>query len=148
MPPYQLDFITPGSSPLRARFLKQILHMSNFPMNPLGLPQIAHLFLALVLNLTAFLNFSIMLFLAMRPPLSCIWPHIALNGPERHTHQPQKLIGFFIRFCRRPDGDVHAAYLVNLVVFDLREDNLLAQPYRVVSPSVKRLGRNPFEVPH
>jgi hypothetical protein len=64
--PYQLDFITPGSSPLRAKFLKQILHMSNFP--------IKHLFLALVTNLTGFLNFSIMLFLAMRPPLPLLWP--------------------------------------------------------------------------
>jgi hypothetical protein len=72
--PYQLDFITPGSSPLRAKFLKQILHISNFPIKPLGLPQIKHLFLALVTNLTGFLNFSIMLFLAMRPPLPLLWP--------------------------------------------------------------------------
>jgi hypothetical protein len=27
---YQLDFMTPGISPLRAKFRKQILHMSNF----------------------------------------------------------------------------------------------------------------------
>jgi len=83
MPPYQLDFMTPGSSPLRAKFLKQILHMSNFPMKPLGLPQITHLFLALVTNLTGFRNFSIMLFLAMRPPLTFPRPPYqapALNG--------------------------------------------------------------------
>src|SRR5271157_764742 len=62
-----------------------------------------------------------------------------LNGPERHTHQLQKLVRFLIRFCRRSDGDVHTPHLVDLVVFDLRKNNLLAQPDRVISSTIKRL---------
>jgi len=37
---YQLDFVTPGSLPSEASFLKQIRHISNFLMYPLDLPQI------------------------------------------------------------------------------------------------------------
>jgi len=35
---YQLDFLTPGSSPAFAFSLKQILQISNFPKKPLVLP--------------------------------------------------------------------------------------------------------------
>ncbi len=35
---YQLDFLTPGSSPAFAFSRKQILQIPNFPKNPLVLP--------------------------------------------------------------------------------------------------------------
>jgi hypothetical protein len=77
--PYQLDLVTPGNSPLRARFLKQILHIWNLPMKPLGLPQSGHLFMARTLNFGVRLAFSIIDVLAIVPPL----------GPEGHTHEFQ-----------------------------------------------------------
>jgi hypothetical protein len=40
---YQLDFVTPGSWPASALFLKQILHMSKRLIYALGLPHIGHL---------------------------------------------------------------------------------------------------------
>ena len=42
------------------------------------------------------------------------------------------------------DGDVHAALLVDLLVRNLREDQLIVQTERVVAAPVKRLGRNTF----
>lgn len=40
---YQLDFLTPGISPLYARFLKQIRQTPYFLKTAWGLPQILHL---------------------------------------------------------------------------------------------------------
>jgi len=40
---YQLDLMTPGISPCKAKFLKQILQIPNFLKKPLLLPQIGHL---------------------------------------------------------------------------------------------------------
>jgi hypothetical protein len=39
---YQLDFMTPGISPLRAMLRKQIRQIPNFLKNALGLPQMGH----------------------------------------------------------------------------------------------------------
>jgi hypothetical protein len=47
---YQLDLMTPGSSPLSASVLKHIRQMPNFFMNALGRPQIGHLEYARVPN--------------------------------------------------------------------------------------------------
>src|SRR5499426_3723539 len=68
--------------------------------------------------------------------------------PERHTQVRQEHLGVFVRARRRDDADVHAANLVDLVVHDLREDQLLAQPERVVAPAVEALGRHAAEVAH
>jgi len=40
---YQLDFVTPVISPPEASFLKQILQIPNFLMNPRGRPHSGHL---------------------------------------------------------------------------------------------------------
>src|SRR5262249_38135957 len=57
--------------------------------------------------------------------------------PERHAQMRQQHLGVFVRTRRRDDADVHAANLVDLVVHDLREDQLLAQPERVVATAVE-----------
>src|SRR5439155_2104579 len=68
--------------------------------------------------------------------------------PERHTQMRQQHLGVLVRARRRDDADVHAANLVDLVVHDLREDQLLAEPQRVVAPAVEGLGRHAAEVAH
>ncbi len=47
---YQLDFVTPGISPLFANSLKHILHNPNALINPLLLPHLKHLLTSLVEN--------------------------------------------------------------------------------------------------
>src|SRR5215210_5465439 len=47
----------------------------------------------------------------------------------------------------RDDGDVHATNGVDLVVLDLREDQLLVDPEGVVAPAVEAVGRQAPEVP-
>src|SRR2546426_9325762 len=42
-----------------------------------------------------------------------------------------------VRAGRRDDVDIHAADLVHLVVDDLREDQLLAEPEGIVAPAVE-----------
>jgi hypothetical protein len=78
--PYQLDLVTPGNSPLRARFLKHIRHIWNFPMKALGLPHSGHLFIARTLNFGVRLAFSIIDVFAIVLPL---------YDPEGHTHEFQ-----------------------------------------------------------
>src|SRR5882672_11607283 len=45
--------------------------------------------------------------------------------PERHAQVRQQHLGVFVRARGRDDTDIHAANLVDLVVDDLREDQLL-----------------------
>jgi hypothetical protein len=47
---YQLDFTTPGISPLDASSLKHILHSWKRLINPLGRPQSLHLLYLRTLN--------------------------------------------------------------------------------------------------
>src|SRR5258705_432554 len=68
--------------------------------------------------------------------------------PERHSEVREEHLGVLVRARRRDDADVHASNLVDLVVDDLREDQLLAEPERVVAPAVESLGRDAPEVAH
>src|SRR5438552_4128229 len=68
--------------------------------------------------------------------------------PERHTQVREQHLGVLVRARRGDDADVHAADLVDLVVDDLREDQLLAETERVVAASVEALGRHAAEVAH
>src|SRR5437867_2613904 len=67
---------------------------------------------------------------------------------ERTSQGREQHLGVLVRARRRDDADVHAADLVDLVVDDLREDQLLAQTERVVAPAVEALGRHAAEVAH
>jgi len=64
---YQLDFITPGSLPSEARFLKQIRQIPNFLIKALALPHIGHRLYALTLNFGFFIAFILKAFLANSP---------------------------------------------------------------------------------
>jgi hypothetical protein len=65
---YQLDLITPGSSPFRANDLKHIRQMPNFLINALGRPQIGHLEYARVEKRGLRLAFTIKDFFAKNAP--------------------------------------------------------------------------------
>src|SRR2546426_11568714 len=73
---------------------------------------------------------------------------ITLLLPERHAELREERLGVLVGPGRGHEDDVHAADLVDLVVDDLREDELLAQPERVVAAAVEPLGRHALEVAH
>src|SRR6476469_2592798 len=75
--------------------------------------------------------------------LSHVSPSPRLRG-EGHAEEFEKLLRFLIGLRRRHDADLQPAETVHLVVIDLRERELLAQPERVVAPAVERAaGRAP-----
>src|SRR3954471_4524018 len=71
-----------------------------------------------------------------------------LRRPEGHAHVAQERAAFLVVLGGGDDGDVHPFDLLDLVVVDLREDDLLADAKRVVAFPVERLGRNALEVAH
>src|SRR5258708_29906964 len=73
---------------------------------------------------------------------------ITLLLPERHAELREERLGVLVGPGRGHEDDVHAANLVDLVVHDLREDQLLAQPERVVAAAVEALARHAPEVAH
>src|SRR6186997_2420429 len=64
----------------------------------------------------------------------------ALRLPEGQAELGQQGLRFFVGARGGHHDDVHAAYLVDLVVHDLREDDLLLEPEGVVAAPVERLG--------
>src|ERR1051326_8831151 len=74
--------------------------------------------------------------------------HGSLRLPERHAEMREERLGVLVRSRRRHDVDVHTAYLVDLVVDDLGEDQLLAQAHGVIATPVEALRRHALEVPH
>src|SRR5579871_1796657 len=66
--------------------------------------------------------------------------------PHRKTHQAQQLRGLLVGPRRRHDGNVHPADLVDLVVLDLREDELLPDADVHAPAAVQRPARQPLEV--
>src|SRR5438094_5267780 len=71
---------------------------------------------------------------------------ITLLLPERHTELREQRPRVLVGPGRGHEDDVHAADLVDLVVDDLREDELLAQAERVIAAAVEPLGRHALEV--
>src|ERR1035437_2137536 len=68
-----------------------------------------------------------------------------LDG-KGHAEEFEQTLRFLVGLRRRHDADFQPAETVNLVVFDLREGELLAQSQRVVAAPVERLRRDPMEV--
>ena len=66
-----------------------------------------------------------------------------LNGIPISFKQLPRLI---IRFGRGDDGNVHASDLFDLVIFDLRKDDLFFQSKGKIPSAVKRFRRNPPEI--
>src|ERR687887_303622 len=75
------------------------------------------------------------------------WPWRSLL-PERHAEVAEEGLRLLVRPRGGHDDDVHAPGLVDLVVDDLREDQLLAEAEGIVATAVERLGGNALEVPH
>src|SRR5437667_152142 len=71
---------------------------------------------------------------------------IRLLLPERHAEVREECLRVLVGPCRRDDADIHAATLVDLVVDDLGEDHLLAEPERVVATPVEPLRWHALEV--
>src|SRR5947209_6007677 len=65
---------------------------------------------------------------------------------ERQAEGLQKGAGVFVGLGAGRDRHVEAAYLLDVVVVDLREDDLLAHAERVVAATVERAGIEPPEV--
>ncbi len=59
---------------------------------------------------------------------------------ERHAHQLEHQPSVIIRFGGGHDGHLHAAYFVDLVVFNFREDQLILQSQGVITTPIERLG--------
>src|SRR5215210_2299937 len=75
--------------------------------------------------------------------------HITLLAlPEGHAQHTQKLPGLLVGLRRSHHRHVEAARGIYRVVGDLREDRLLPQAQREVSPPVEGAGADPPEVPH
>src|SRR5262245_50037683 len=68
--------------------------------------------------------------------------------PERHAQMGEEGLGLLVRPGSGHDVDVHAAHLVDLVVDDLRDDQLLAQSQGVVPPPVEPARWYAAEVAH
>src|ERR1700690_1398116 len=68
-----------------------------------------------------------------------------LLSPKRHAKMLQQRPRLIIIRRRSHNGDVHALLLVNLLVGNLRKDQLVVQPDRVIPPPVKRLGGDSLE---
>src|SRR4051795_7581478 len=65
---------------------------------------------------------------------------------EGHAEGLEQRVGLAVGRGRRRDGDVEPADLVDLVVVDLGEDDLLADPEVVVAPAVEGARRQSAEV--
>src|SRR6266480_7005231 len=72
--------------------------------------------------------------------------HLLRRSAERHPEAAQQSPRLFVRPRRRADRDLHAAEAIDLVVLDLREDELLLETERVVPTPIEALVRNALEV--
>src|SRR5882762_8607716 len=76
------------------------------------------------------------------------WPFVSsprLAG-EGHAEELEQPLRFLVGLRRRHDADLQPAETVHLVVFDLGERELLAEPEGVVATPIERLAGNTPEV--
>src|SRR5262249_25134066 len=142
VPLYQLALTTPGTSPLRARFRKQMRHILNLRRKARLLPQRPQRLCSLTLN------FSLP---RLARTIFDVWAMAfsAFGGallPKRHPQVGQERAALLVGLGGGDDGDVHSLDLVDLVVVDLGEDDLLSETQRVVPLAVKRLGGDALKV--
>src|SRR4051794_37814917 len=69
-----------------------------------------------------------------------------LSMPEREAERRKQRARLVVALRRSVDGDVHAPERVDLVVVDLRENDLLLDAEAVVAASVERPVRHAAEV--
>src|ERR1039458_3221872 len=155
--PYQLDFMTPGISPFRARPRKHRRQIPNLRRKARGRPQIwqrlccrtgnlGFLFALAILDVFAIVSFTLF---AFRYSLfaSC-YPLTTGNWllPKRHAHMLQQGPRLVVGARRGHNRNVHALQLFDLGVIDLRKDQLVAHAQREIAAPVEGLGRHSAEV--
>lgn len=133
-PAYQLDLITPGSSPFRDIVRKQMRQMPNWRMYPLGRPHMGQRLYVLTLNFGVRCDFAMSDFLAN---VASFISRLALEG---HAHQIEECTRLIICLSGSNDGDVHALDFVNLVIIDFRKNDVLLDAESVVSAAIEGLG--------
>ena len=65
---------------------------------------------------------------------------------KRSAHQGKQLAGLFVVVCGGYETNVHSANLIDLIVIDLREDQLLLNAHVVVATAIERVGVDASEV--
>src|SRR3954451_3290300 len=149
MSDYQLDFVMPGMKPLCASWRRHRRHRPNLRYTARGRPHRRQRECWRVLYLGVRCEATILDVLAIREVLSCLCgdgvgsealellrPPIAREGQAERVEEGERL---GVRLCRRGDGDVETAHLVDRVVIDLREDDLLPDSHVVVATPVEGL---------
>src|ERR1700712_3015587 len=71
-----------------------------------------------------------------------------ISVPEREFKGGEQSFRFVVGLCGGRDADVHAAQRVNLVIFDLRENDLFLDTDIVVAATVERTAIHTTEVTH
>src|SRR5205823_9098070 len=99
---------------------------------PRGRPQTWHRWCVRTENFGVRCDFRMRLFLATVAPLS-------RRSAERHLEAAQESARLFVRSRGRADRDLHATQPVDLVVLDLRKDQLLLEAERVIAAPVEAL---------
>ena len=127
---YQLAFFTPGICPLYANSRKQILQIPYFLKYAWGRPQILQRVYSLVENLGLRCCFTFIDVLAMK----CF---LLLCFSERHTELCEQFSCLFISLGCCHDDNIHTSNLIDLIIFDLGEDQLLFDTESIIASSVK-----------
>ena len=70
----------------------------------------------------------------------------SLSVGERHTQEREEFASLYVGFSRRHDDDVHAANLIDFVVFDFWENKLLLDADGVVAATVEGIAADTPEV--
>ncbi len=122
--------VTPGSLPSEASVLKQILQIPAFLINALGLPHKGHLLYARTLNFGFLCAFAIKAFLAKLSSLRSL----VFKG---HSHEFQEFFPFFIGLGCGYNRNIQTLDGVNLVIVDLRENDVLGDAEAVIAASIK-----------
>src|SRR4051794_29118039 len=73
------------------------------------------------------------------------WPYLSF-ATEREAERAEQRTAVVVGLGGRNDGDVHPAYRIDLVVVDLREDQLFGDTERVVAAPVELGRRHATEV--
>src|SRR3954470_7495288 len=73
------------------------------------------------------------------------WPYLSF-ATEREAERAEQRTAVVVGLGGRDDGDVHPAYRIDLVVVDLRKDQLLGDTERVVATPVELARRHAAKV--
>src|SRR3989441_7902727 len=176
MSPYQLALITPGTSPRSARSRSLLRPRPNLRYTPRGLPVSAQRLrrrtgeasrgsfcsLSRAASLASSvareswitssraarraLNFSTVLRRFWSRSLTASLAMPGSSVLERETERGEQRARLVVGLRRGGDRDVHPAQRVDLVVIDLRKDDLLLETEAVIAPAVKSAVRHAAEI--